>query len=68
MEKPAQKKMIMALVCWLVGVCGVHRFMMGHKNWWVMLITFGGCGIWALIDLIQILMGNLKMADGRDLE
>ena len=67
MEKPAQKKIIMALVCWLVGVWGVHRFMMGHKNWWVMLLTFGGCGIWALIDLIQILMGKLKMADGRDL-
>ena len=67
-QKPPQKKVVMALVCWLIGVWGIHRLMMGHKNWWLMLITFGGCTIWMWIDLIQILTGNLKMADGRDLE
>ena len=66
-EKPVQSKMVMALICWFLGYLGIHRLMMGHKNWWIMLITLGGCGIWALIDFIMILMGNLKMADGRDL-
>ncbi|WP_217650514.1 TM2 domain-containing protein [Spirulina major] len=32
------------------------------------IITCGGCGIWALIDFIQILTGGLKDSDGRDLQ
>lgn len=66
-EKPVQSKAVMALLCWFLGVLGIHRMMMGHKNWWLMLITFGGCGFWALFDFVMILMGELKMADGRDL-
>jgi TM2 domain-containing membrane protein YozV len=66
-EKPVQSKIVMALVCWFLGYLGIHRLMMGYKNWWLMLITVGGCGIWTLIDLIKILTGSLKMADGRDL-
>ena len=66
-EKEVQSKVVMAIVCWFLGGFGIHRLMMGHKNWWLMLITLGGCGIWVLIDLIMILTGGLKMADGRDL-
>jgi hypothetical protein len=40
---------------------------MGYSNWWIQLVTLGGCGIWAFIDLIMIIVGSLKMADGRDL-
>ena len=65
--KKVQSKMTMALVCWILGTWGVHRYMMGYSNWWMMLLTGGGCGIWALIDLISILTGKMKMADGRDL-
>jgi TM2 domain-containing membrane protein YozV len=67
-QKPAQKKMIMALICWFAGSLGIHRLMMGYSNWWLMLLTLGGCGIWTLIDLIQILTGKMGMADGRPLE
>ena len=66
--KPAQSKMTMIIVCWLLGCMGIHRLMMGYSNWWLMLLTAGGCGIWTLIDLIKILTGGMKMADGRDLE
>jgi TM2 domain-containing membrane protein YozV len=66
-EKQIQSKVTMMIVCWLLGGLGIHRLMMGYSNWWVMLITLGGCGIWALIDLIQIATGGMKMADGRDL-
>ena len=66
-EKPAQSKTTMILICLFLGGWGIHRLMMGHKNWWLMIITLGGCGIWTLIDLIQIISGNLKMEDGRDL-
>jgi hypothetical protein len=41
---------------------------MGYSNWWLMLITLGGCGIWTIIDLIQIITGKMGMADGRPLE
>ncbi|HNQ69660.1 MAG TPA: hypothetical protein PKN32_14905 [Bacteroidales bacterium] len=40
----------------------------GNSNWWIMLITAGGCGIWALYDLIMLFMDKLPMADGRPLE
>lgn len=66
-QKQLQSKTTMAIICFFIGGLGIHRLMMGHKNWWVMLITLGGCGIWTLIDFIMILTGNLKMADGRDL-
>ena len=67
MEKPAQSKTTMIIVCLFLGNLGIHRLMMGHKNWWVMLLVGGGCGIWTLIDFIGILQGKLKMEDGRDL-
>lgn len=63
-----QKKSTMILVCLLGGAFGIHRYMMGYKNWWLMTITLGGCGTWQIIDLILILNGSLRMADGRDLE
>jgi TM2 domain-containing membrane protein YozV len=66
-QKQVQSKTTMIIVAWLLGYLGIHRLMMGYSNWWVQLITFGGCGIWSLIDLIQIFTGKMKMADGRDL-
>jgi len=68
-----QSKVTVALVCLFLGGLGIHRLMMGYKNWWVMLIVtiftlgIGGC-IWALIDVIRILTGSLKMADGQNLQ
>jgi TM2 domain-containing membrane protein YozV len=66
-QKKVQSKMTMALISWFLGVFGIHRYMMGYSNWWLMLITAGGCGIWTLIDFIRIIIGSMKMADGRDL-
>ena len=51
----------LAIICWLVGVLGIHRFMIGDTtNGILMLLTLGGCGIWALIDLIKILSGQMS--------
>ena len=66
-QKPAESKSTMILISFFLGGLGIHRLMMGYSNWWLMLITLGGCGIWTLIDFIQIIAGNMKMADGRDL-
>lgn len=67
-QKPVQSKTTMAIVSFFLGGLGIHRLMMGYSNWWLMLITAGGCGIWQLIDFIKILTGNMTMADGRELE
>jgi TM2 domain-containing membrane protein YozV len=66
-QKPVQSKTTMILISLFLGSLGIHRLMMGYSNWWLMLITGGGCGIWALIDTIKIATGSMKMADGRDL-
>jgi TM2 domain-containing membrane protein YozV len=49
----------------LIGIFGVHRFYLGY-TWQgvVQLLTAGCCGIWALIDLIRVLTGDLKPKDG----
>lgn len=66
-QKQVQSKTTMILVSLFLGGLGIHRLMMGYSNWWLMLITLGGCGIWSLVDLIKIITGSMKMADGRDL-
>ena len=49
----------------LLGGLGVDRFYAGHIGLGVLkLITLGGCGIWSLIDLILVAVGNFKDADG----
>ncbi|HKL95976.1 MAG TPA: TM2 domain-containing protein [Paludibacteraceae bacterium] len=66
-QQPAQSKTTMILISFFLGGLGIHRLMMGYSNWWLMLITAGGCGIWALVDFISIITGSMKMQDGRDL-
>lgn len=66
-QKPPQQKVVMLLVAWFLGAFGIHRLMMGYSNWWLMLITFGGCGIWSLYDLFMIATDKMGMADGREL-
>tara|TARA_B110000444_G_scaffold72896_1_gene68499 strand:+ start:52 stop:354 length:303 start_codon:yes stop_codon:yes gene_type:complete len=50
----------LAAACFFLGGLGIHRFMMGDiTNGILMLLTGGGCGIWALIDFINILSGKM---------
>ena len=54
-EKKDKKWLAALLLSILIGSLGVDRFYMGHVGLGILkLITFGGLGIWWLIDLILI--------------
>jgi TM2 domain-containing membrane protein YozV len=54
------------LLCWILGVFGAHRFYLGRTGSGVlMLLTIGGLGIWYLIDLILVIVGQMRDSNGQ---
>ncbi|HRF39406.1 MAG TPA: TM2 domain-containing protein, partial [Saprospiraceae bacterium] len=63
----AKSQLVALILVIFVGVLGIHRFYLGYTVIGIIqLLTAGGCGIWALIDLIRIITGELKPADGSE--
>lgn len=64
-----QKSWVVALVlCLLLGMLGAHRFYAGKIGTGIVqILTFGGLGLWVLIDLIMILVGKFTDKDGHAL-
>ncbi|WP_127844706.1 TM2 domain-containing protein [Psychroflexus aestuariivivens] len=69
-EQKSDKDFVaMLLLCFFLGSLGVHRFYVGKIGTGVlMLLTFGGFGIWTIIDFIIIATGNFKDNEGRKIK
>lgn len=70
-ESTRKKALVALLLCWFLGVFGVHRFYAGYKSSAFIMLILGitmigmiVTGIWALVDLIMIACG--KFRDGND--
>jgi len=58
-----------AVLAFLLGQLGVHRFYTGYIGIGIaQLFTFGGLGIWWLVDVISICLNEYKDAQGLPLK
>lgn len=58
-----------ALLCFFLGWLGVHRFYVGKIGTGIlMILTFGGLGIWTLIDFIFIVCSIFKDKNGNPID
>lgn len=48
---------ILLALWFFLGGFAAHRWYAGKDVWWniLFILTFGGCGIWAIVDLVKIL-------------
>jgi TM2 domain-containing membrane protein YozV len=56
------------LLAAFLGTLGADRFYLGQNGLGIAkLLTGGGCGLWAIYDLVMIAMGKMRDAQGRPL-
>jgi TM2 domain-containing membrane protein YozV len=59
---------ITMILCAAGGVWGLHRFYTGHLIMGLLeLMTFGGCGLLIIYDMVLIVTGKFKDSQGRPL-
>lgn len=66
----SDKEWLVALLLSIfLGFLGVDRFYIGHIGLGILkLLTGGGCGIWAVIDIILIAAGKVTDSNGLPLK
>ena len=63
--KPAGSWEVTLALAFLLGWLGIHRFYTRHYlTGLLQLLTLGGLGIWVIIDIIRILLGDFKDGKG----
>ncbi len=68
-DKSGFVTMMLAIAPAIFGICGMHRIYTGHIGVGIaQFFTFGGCGIWQLIDIISIVTGKFTDKNGRALK
>jgi len=68
-KQPRQRHFLVAFFfSFIWGTFGVDRIYLGYIGTGILkMITFGGFGIWTIIDLFVIMAGAMKDKQGRDL-
>jgi len=57
------------LLCFFIGFLGAHRFYVGKIGTGIlMLVTLGAFGVWALIDMIIIILQKFTDSEGNTLK
>lgn len=53
----SDEKLILILLWFFLGIFAAHRWYKGKPVGWniLFILTLGGCGVWAIIDLINII-------------
>lgn len=65
-EVSGKSRLVTLLLCFFLGLLGVHRFYVGKIGTGIlMILTFGGLGVWVMIDLILILVGSFTDKEGK---
>ena len=61
-SKKMDEMLILALLWFFLGGFAAHRWYAGKPIGWniLFILTAGGCGIWAIVDLINILTGKFN--------
>ncbi len=68
-DREERKWLITLLLCLIGGTLGLHNFYNRKTGIGIaQLLTLGGCGIWTLIDLIRIIIGDYQDAEGNYLK
>ena len=66
MENVSNKSWVLLLLLSIfLGSLGIDRFYLGKVGTGILkLVTFGGLGLWWLIDIILVVMGRMRDSSG----
>ena len=63
-----KSRLVALLLCLFFGWLGIHRFYVNKVGTGIlMILTVGGLGIWVMVDLILIILGEFTDKEGRKL-